>query len=43
MQVRLDYITARLGIDPVKADMNEREFAELSRRVSDYLELIDDR
>lgn len=43
MQVRLDYITTRLGIDKLEADMNDREFADLSARVDAYLQVIDDR
>lgn len=43
IQVRLDYITARLGIDRLEADMNDREFADLSARVDAYLQVIDDR
>ena len=43
MQVRLDYITDKLGIERVDADMSNREFAALSDQVDAYIKVIDDR
>jgi hypothetical protein len=43
MQIRLDFITARLGIDRVEADMNDREFADLAATVDEHLQVINDR
>ncbi len=43
MQVRLDFITENMGIDPVDAGMSDREFQRFSDRVMDYLRIIDDR
>jgi hypothetical protein len=43
MQRRLDYITAKIGIDTVEADMSDREFEQLVDQVNAYLQLIDDR
>ena len=43
MQIRLDFIAGRLGIDRVEPDMSDREFAALSDQVDAYLDLIDDR
>ena len=43
MQRRLDYITTRIGIDRVEADMSDREFEGLVDEVSAYLQLVDDR
>ena len=43
MKLRLDNITAQLGIDPVEVDMSDREFNELARQVDEYLQRINDR
>ena len=43
MQVRLDYITDKLGIDRVEADMSNREFAALSDQVDAFIQVINDR
>ena len=43
MQLRLDNITAQLGIDQVEADMSDREFNDLARQVDEYLQRISDR
>ena len=41
-QERLDFITARLDIDPIKADQVERQLDGLWERVYDYLSVVDD-
>jgi len=43
MQRRLDYITAKVGIDKVEADMSDSEFESLVDQVSAHLQLVDDR
>lgn len=43
MQMRLDFITEKLGIERVRANISQRQFAELEARVYEFLELIDDR
>lgn len=43
MQVRLDYIAAKIGIDRVEPGMSDREFATLAEQVNAYLQVIDDR
>ena len=43
MQVRLDFITDHMGIEPVEASMDEREFRRFAERVRDYLGVVDDR
>lgn len=43
MQRRLDYITTRIGVDKVEADVSDREYESLVDQVSAYLQLIDDR
>ena len=43
MQVRLNYITTKLGIDAVEADMSDGEFDALRDQVDVFLETIDDR
>jgi len=41
-QERLDFITARLDIDPIKVDQVDRQMDELWERVYDYLSVVDD-
>jgi hypothetical protein len=41
-QERLDFITTRLDIDPIKADQVERQLDGLWERVYDYLGVVDD-
>ena len=43
MQVRLNFITQRLGVAPVRANFTENEFEELAAKVDEFLGLIDDR
>ena len=43
MQVRLDFITSKMGVERLDATMDDREFQLFSGRVMDYLEVIDDR
>ncbi len=43
MQVRLDFITEHMGIEPVEATMGDREFRLFSERVLDHLRVFDDR
>jgi len=42
IQTRLDFITTRLDIDPIKADQVERQIDGLWERVYDYLSVVDD-
>lgn len=41
-QTRLDFVTARLDIDPIKADQVDRQIDFLWERVRDYLSVVDD-
>lgn len=43
MQLRLDFITATIGLKPVSAEMSDREFDKLADRVAEYLGKIQDR
>ena len=43
MKLRLDYITAKLDIEDVEADMSDRQFRELVDQVDQYLQQINDR
>jgi hypothetical protein len=43
MEVWLNYITRELGIDSVRANMNDKEFDNLAAQVDEYLEIIEDR
>lgn len=43
MQMRLDFIAEKLGIERVRANISQRQFDELEARVYEYLEIIDDR
>ena len=43
MQVRLDFITRRMGIERVDADMTNREFDAFADEVDAYLRTTDDR
>ena len=43
MQVRLDFITENMSIEPVDAEMDAREFQRFTERVTEYLQIIDDR
>jgi hypothetical protein len=42
VQARLDFITARLDIDPIKADQVDHHVDALWERVRDYLSVVDD-
>lgn len=41
-QTRLDFVTARLDIDPIKADQVDQHLDSLWERVRDYLSVVDD-
>jgi hypothetical protein len=41
-QTRLDFVTGRLDIDPIKADQVGRQLDSLWERVHDYLSVVDD-
>ena len=41
-QVRLDFVTSRLDIDPIKADQANQQIDMLWERVRDYLSVVDD-
>ncbi len=43
MQLRLDYITRTVGVEPAEPNMSDREFATLAARVDEYLVRINDR
>lgn len=43
MQVRLDFITRRMGVERVDADMTNREFEAFADEVDAYLRTTDDR
>lgn len=43
MEIRLNFIAARLDIKPPDVDMSDRAFGELKVQVADYLNVIDDR
>lgn len=41
-QTRLDFVTSRLDIDPIKADQVDQQIDMLWERVRDYLSVVDD-
>ena len=41
-QMRLDFVTSRLDIDPIKADQVDQQIDMLWERVRDYLSVVDD-
>ena len=41
-QMRLDFVTSRLDIDPMKADQADQQIDMLWERVWDYLSVVDD-
>jgi hypothetical protein len=41
-QMRLDFVTSRLDIDPIKADQADQQIDMLWERVWDYLSVVDD-
>ena len=41
-QTRLDFVTARLDIDPLETDLSKDEIAELWQRIEDFLAVVDD-
>jgi len=43
MQRRLDYITAKLDVERVEADMSDSEFAALNTQITDFLSVVNDR
>jgi hypothetical protein len=43
MQVRLDFITERMGIERADAGMSSREFEAFAERVRAFLAVVDDR
>ena len=42
IQMRLDFITSTIGLEPLNADLTDRQFGELRDQVSAYLSQIDD-
>lgn len=42
VQTRLDFVTARLDIDPIKADQADRQLDILWERIRDYVSVVDD-
>ena len=43
IEVLLNHITRELGIDPVRANLTDREFEDFAAQVDEYLEIIEDR
>lgn len=42
MQIRLDYIAERLGLEELDPHMSDTEFDRLGQQVEDYLQVVDD-
>ena len=42
MQVRLDYLASKLGIEQIEPDMADSEFRELERMVTEWLSIPND-
>jgi hypothetical protein len=40
--MRLDFVTSRLDIDPIKAEQVDEQIDMLWQRVRDYLSVVDD-